>query len=223
MERWRRILKRWGPRRDGDSEFYPDGVENEGPVLLNEAGPMAAAFVGARVLRAVVARRGTVLRPAFIERLEKLLARGLSEEVVHHCEAEAELILEWIAHAPPVDEPEALVSSTSPELDMMMAADLESRLSVARFALDEGYDLELEYFDEDSRTWPRIRASLEGIEGVEAADFQTTLELMSRDGEIDVALKHVRWLMPVPARPIPEPPERPGGEVVEFPGGRNEN
>ncbi len=221
MERWRKILRRFGPRSDRDRPFYGDRLDVEGPVLINTMGPMSAAFVGARVLRAIAARGGTLLRPAAIEKLENLIARGLPQAVIHHCEAEAEQILEWLERAPPSEESELQGVSQSPELDMMMAADLESRLSVATFALEEGYGIELEYFDEDTESWPRIRAELVEIDDAEAADFHTSLVVQNRHGEMVVPLKYVRWLMPIP--PLPrEELEHDHGEVVDFPGPLNE-
>ncbi len=223
MADWRKILRRFGPRSDVGGEFYPDKLDVEGPVLINTMGPMAAAFVGARVLRAVVARRGTVLRPSAIEKLEKLASRGLSQAAIHHCEAEAERILDWFDRAPPQDSDLQTPSST-PELDMMISADLESRLSVARLALKEDYDLELEYFDEEQQRWPRVRAELISIEDAEAADFHTSLALRNETGRWSVALKHVRWLMPVPAEgDWPTEIESPGAEVVDFPGSSDES
>jgi hypothetical protein len=217
MDDWRTILTSWGPREDAHRSFYPDQVEHEGPVLLNENGALTAAFVAARVLRALAARRGTRLTPGQFERLEKLVSRGLSEEVVHHCEAEAELVLQWLDDPPESLDPLDAAYSRTPELDVMMASDLESRLSVATFAIEEGYDLELEYFDEESGTWPRIRAHLLEIEDEEAADDQTALLLEDRGGAFSVPLRVVRWLMPVAPLPSIDEDHR-GGDVLEFPG-----
>lgn len=220
MDRWRTILRRWAPREDIDERFYPDRHDEEidQPVLLNSMGPMAAAFVAARVLRAVVSRRGSLLKPSMLKKLEALLQRGLPEEVIHHCEVEAERILEWINERPLVDDAAATEVSGTPDFDIMVRADLESRLSVARFALEEGYDLELEYFDEATGRWPRLRARLLGIDDPEAADFQTSLLLRSTEGYFEVPLKYVRWMMPVPAGSSREQHEQESGDILEFPG-----
>ncbi len=217
MDDWRTILSNFGPREDAHRSFYPDQVDHEGPVLLNENGPLLAAFVAARVLRAVAARRGTRVSPGKVERLERLVSRGLSEEVVHHCEAEAEQILRWLEDPPEPQEVSPSGYSKTPELDVMMVADLESRLSVATFAIDEGYDLELEYFDEESGTWPRIRAHLIDVEDAEAADNQTALLLEEGGQRFSVPLRSVRWLMPVAPLPVSEEEHR-GGDLLEFPG-----
>lgn len=222
MDRWRTILRRFGPRSDAERDFYPDRLDAEQPVLINTMGPVAAAFVGARVLRAIAARGGTLVRLSMLEKLEQLASRGLSQEAIHHCEAEAERVLEWLDRAPPSGETDVEGTSKTPELDVMMAADLESRLSVATFALDEGYDLELEYFDEDDERWPRIRAGLEAIEEAEAADFHTALRLRTAHGPLTVHLKHVRWLMPVPPRDWDDDAGDEGGDVLEFPDFRDE-
>lgn len=222
MERWRKILRRWAPRDDMDREFYADHEEIEQPVLVNTMGPMAAAMVAARLLRAVVVRRGSLIRPSAVEKLEQLLGRGLPDEVVHHCEAEAERILEWIERRPTVGEPAPEGAGGEPDFDVMVKADLESRLSVAIFALDEGYDLELEYFDEETSSWPRTRAQLLDIADPEAADFQTTLQLRDQRGDFEISVKYVRWLMPIPPRPESDDGEQ-GGEVLQFPGDVDES
>ena len=215
---WRTILRRFGPREDAGQPFYPDRLDPQGPVLLNEMGPLSATLVAARVLRAIALRRGTRVGPTVLERVENLVARGLSEAARNHCNAEAESVLEWIHRAPPTTEPHVDGVSDSPELDLMVAADLESRLTVAKFALVQGYDLELEYFDEDRQIWPRIRAAIDDIDGEEAADFNTALLLQGPTGPLEVPLKFVRWLMPVAPRPGDgsEPP--PGGDLLQFPG-----
>lgn len=217
MERWRQILRRWAPRGDVEKPFYPDREDAEKPVLLNANGPLAAAFVAARLLRAVVARGGSRVKPSAVQTLEELIARGLSESVIHHCEAETERILEWINARPLIDDDTGHEVSGAPDFEVMINADLESRLSVARFALEEGYGLELEYFDDDSATWPRRRAELEDIEGAEPADFETALRLRDREGPFDVELRHIRWLMPVADIEI-DRSETSGGDVLEFPG-----
>ncbi len=217
MERWRKILSRWGPREDVGDEFYPDGLDVERPVLINTMGPLAAALVAARLLRAVVARGGSVVAPSAVKKLEALLSRGMSQDVVHHCQAEAERILDWIDRCPSTEESAGDADS---DLGLMMAADLQSRLSVAHFALEEGYDLELEYYDESSRSWPRIRACLQGIDGAESADFDTCLRLRDSTGEFLVPLKYVRWLMPVSPDSIGDggqPGSEGGGDVLPFP------
>ncbi len=218
MERWRTILRRFRPRQDVEQPFYPDREEVEGPVLLNSMGPMAAAFVAARLLRGVVVRGGSVVRASAVEKLERLLRKGLGEEVVHHCEEEAEKILEWLGRGPSDDDLPLETTPPDPDLDVMVQADLESRLSVATFALEEGYDLELEYFDDTTATWPRTRARLEGIENAEAADFETSLQLRDATGWFDVPVKQVRWLMPIPPLDDDELDDDDGAEVVEFPG-----
>jgi hypothetical protein len=216
MQRWRRFLKSWGPRPESTAPFYPDQVEPEHPVLLNRTPLLAAGFVAARLLHAIALRGGSPVRPATLERLENLLAHGLSEEALHHCQAEAEAILAWLESPPPLEAPPE-TQGPATDLDLMVAADLQSRLSVARFALEEGYDLELEYYDEDRRIWPRIKAPLLEIEDPEAADFQTALLLQDRNGAFSVPLKFVRWLMPVAPEPDdPDAPTAPGAEVIPF-------
>lgn len=213
MQRWRRYLKTFGPREE-QGLFYPDSLEPRGPVLIQDTPLLAACFTASRVLHGIALRRGTLVKPSTLESLERLFARGLSEEALHHCEAEAESILGWIESPPPADLP---LEERGPgnDLELMVTADLESRLSVARFALEEDYDLELEYFDPHHRLWTRTTAALLDIEGAQAADFETALLLEGPYSTFEVPLKYVRWLMPVPPTTLKEAPKQTG-EVIPF-------
>lgn len=217
MSQWRRFFKGWAPREGGKRGVYPGSWELEGPLFINLAEPVAAAFVGARVLRAVALRGGTQVMPSALEKLEELLQRALPKDVTAHLAAEAEAILEWI-EARPSQTVEDERGAARSELEMMVGSDLESRLSVARFALAEGYDLELEYFDPESKTWTRTRAVLEGIEGDDEAGLEWALTLWDRGEEWSLSLKYVRWLMPVHLSDFEKRAPSPGAQVLPFPG-----
>lgn len=220
MRDWRQFFQGWASREDQKKELYPGRWELEKPLFINEAGPVVAAFIGARVLRALALRGGTRVMPSALERLEGLARRALPKEVVAHLEAEAVRILAWIEERP-TQEDALLSNSQTPELDMMVASDLESRLSVARFALDEGYDLELEYFDRDQELWSRGRVILEGIEQEE--DLSWALRLREQGRQWSLSLQYVRWLMPVNLTDAEKKEPPPGGEVVPFPGRRGDD
>jgi|SRR5690554_3701558 len=140
MESWRRFLRHLAPRPDAPQPFYPERVEPSAPALLNTMDMLSAAYVGGRLVQAIALRGGTRQKPSAAEGLLRRLSRALPEEVIHHCEAEAERILEWLHEAETLPEPP---SPQHPELDLMLASDIESRLQVARQALEQGLDLEL--------------------------------------------------------------------------------
>ncbi|RAL21150.1 hypothetical protein DL240_13535 [Lujinxingia litoralis] len=222
METWRRFLNHLAPRQDARQPFYPERLEPVAPALLNTMDVLSAAYLGGRLLVAIALRGGTRQKPSSSERLVKRLRRALPEEVVHHLEAEAELILEWLHEAE--TRPDA-PSPRHPEIDLMLAADVESRLELVRLALREGADLELERYDQEDRRWLRHRATPLELIDAQAGDLKSAVVLRDERGEcVEVPIKAIRWLMPVSPRqassPAP-PPEPPPAEVLSFPfGGR---
>ncbi len=214
MGQWKDLLKGFGSRADAEEPFYNERLEVEGPVLLNQIDALSAAFVGARVVRAVARRKGSRLHEGAAKSVERLVARGLSEEARHHCEAEAERILRWLEAPPAPEEPQPLPAS----LAVMVDADLASRRSVASFAKEHGYALELEYYDEAADHWPRLRAMVLAIDDEEPHELRLR-PLGEADGRsLSIALRYIRWLMPVAAPDDVVGEDESGGEVIEFPG-----
>ncbi len=214
MSQWKQLLKGFGERGDGEEPFYNERLEAEGPVLINRIDALSAAFVGARLVRAIARRRGTRLRESAAKAVEELVARGMSREARHHCEAEVERILHWLEDPPASDEPPQM----PPSLGMMVDADLASRRSVATFAREHGYALELEYYDEERDHWPRLRAAV--VEVDEDKPHELVLEVLGeREARrVSIPLRYIRWLMPVaPPQGLDKELET-GGDVIEFPG-----
>lgn len=225
MDRLHQHLRGLNPRADLRENFYPDQVETYKPALLNAMPLLSATAVATRVLEVVARRGGTRIKPSALERLRQILEHVLPHEVIAHCDDEAQRVLRWLeGEAETIEAGSAVEGSETPELDMMFAADLESRISVVEFALREEFDLELEYYDASEEVWPRLRATPLALRTQEGTDEPAETELV-----VDAALaeplvipvRSLRWLMPVSRRARPEQPRPPSrGKVLEFPSRR---
>ncbi|MBA2663419.1 MAG: hypothetical protein H0U74_14115 [Bradymonadaceae bacterium] len=226
MDRWQQHLRSLDPRADLRESFYPELVDDYRPALLNAGSLLTACLVGARLLDVVAMRGGTRIKPTIVKKLRAVIEAALSPEVVHHCDEESARILLWLdgrAETLQRDDDAPAITSDTPELDMMFAADLESRISVARFALRESFDLELEYYDPISDSWPRLRATPIDIRTPDGADpdDEDELELViavDHEKSLAIAIKTLRWLMPVNRRfeHNHEPTSRKG-RLLSFP------
>ncbi|MFU8804753.1 MAG: hypothetical protein ACNA8W_13140 [Bradymonadaceae bacterium] len=218
MEKWRSFLKTQGPRRDLQQSFFPEQNEDYRPALINTNATLNAVLVAARLLHVVATRGGTRVKPALIEKVIRTLENCLPAEAVHHTEDEVTRILAWldgISDTVPITP----VRSSTPELDMMYAADLESRISVAEFALREGFDLELEYYDGDCEIWPRLRAApVEILEELADEEGPCLVVLDESDQRHEIPIQALRWLMPVTKVVREQPPESNKGRLLQFPG-----
>ncbi|TXD34735.1 hypothetical protein FRC98_18050 [Lujinxingia vulgaris] len=213
MESWRRFLRHLAPRPDAQQPFYPERVEPVGPALLPTMDLLSAAYVGGRLIEALALRGGTRVRAGAAGALLKRLSRALPEEVVNHCEAEAERALAWLHEAETLPEPP---SPRHPELDLMLSSDVKSRLEVAQRALEEGQGLELERYDAEQHLWFRHRATPLELIDASAGDMQSALRLRDERGDVlEIPLKAIRWLMPV------APPQKAGDQAKHGQNGPN--
>lgn len=218
---WQDFLPGLQPRDDLQQDFAAESFEADQPALLTNHTVMTAALVAARVLEIVAHRGGTRIKPSALERLRRIIARALPEAAVNLCNDEAERVLRWLTKAEAYRGEEPPGRGESPEVDIMFDADIESRISVAQFALEEGFDLELEYLDDDRNIWPRVRCTpveLLTVEGDDGAD-EPALLLDCDFGELEIPIHHVRWLMPVSSRPQRRTKKKPGAKVLTFPTG----
>lgn len=245
---WQQFLDGWHPRGDLYDDFPPRHLDDLQPALLNETGLLNAVAVAARVLEIVAQRGGTRLDSGHFTSLLSRVRDVLPTSAKNHCDEEAKRILQWLETADRVDEENLADSGLPPELDVMMASDIESRVSVARFAIDEDYALELEYFDEERQVWPRVYCTPVAIHGLEEAPSDNGGEQgksePSDDGEADdedraledvelvvdqagqtrhISVQSIRWLMPVNQRQtrsstIDEEDAPEPADVLDFPG-----
>lgn len=237
---WREFLTGRRARDDIFDSFPPDKMGDYQPALLNAAEVVAAARVAARVLHVIAQRGGSRINPGAVDRLIDLLGEAMPEAAEPLCEDEAARIVDWLETAEQLPPDQRENSTLPPELDLMLAADIESRISVARFALSEDFDLELEYFDTETNTWPRIRCQPHEItyQDQESAEDNTTsdeegsgaveginpiLVVERRDDIFRLPIKNIRWLMPVSRKEKPaeqSPAGESGGRLLRFPTAR---
>jgi hypothetical protein len=229
---WKEFLPGRKPRVDLSEPFAAESFDIDHPALLNQQPVVIAAAVAARLLEIVAMRGGTRVKPSAAEKLRRVLWRALPEPAANLCDDEASRILRWLAD-PDTYEAKASETDDTPEIDIILEADIESRISVAQLAIDEGYDLELEYLDPDENVWPRIRCTpleLVGVGADEQADEdepeekQPELRADSDFGELDIPIRHIRWLMPVSSHrhQRAEGKEKPAGKLLSFPTGDDE-
>jgi hypothetical protein len=230
---WKDFLAGRKPRADLAEPFAADSFDVEHPALLNSQPALNAAAVAARLLEIVAHRGGTRVKPSAVEKLRRVLWRALPGPATHLCDDEASRILRWLTHPEAYEadasQADASERSETPEVDIMFEADLDSRISVARLALDEGYDLELEYLDPQENIWPRIRCTPIELLNLEAdvdqaspeAESEPVLLVDSDFGDLQIPLHHVRWLMPVSSHRHrrAEGKQKPAGKLLSFPTG----
>ena len=247
---WRHFLSGRSPRDDIFDSFPPERMGDYQPALLPSAQMVIAARVGARLLQILSQRGGTRVDATTLENMMEVLGESMPDGAEPLCDDEVARILNWLETAEPLPPEEREQDTLPPALDLMLAADIESRVSVAQFAISEGVDLEMEYYDPDNNTWPRIRCTPTSIRDAvdedmavrtepeevdEGADRSTLIEGVSEpvlvvdrgDDSFGIPLKNIRWLMPVRPRPKrdtsadePDSDDSDTGRLLDFPTGR---
>lgn len=207
------LLRGFAPRSDASEPFYPNRAVGHAPAMLNSMNLLSAAAVAANVMRAVAARQGTRVKPSAFDKLLDVLENALPEGVAHHCAAEAEAVLNWLAEAPSTLAEE---ETGVPELDIVRAGDLESRRAIAQWAISEDLDLEAEFYDAERRLWRRVRAT--PLRLVEDEMASETLVLEVDSARYELAITDIRWLMPVARNPDAAGEEQLA-DVLPFPSG----
>ena len=223
---WKDFLPGRNPREDISEPFAADAFDVEHPALLTDNAVLCAAAVAARALEILAMRGGTRIKPSSAEKLRRLVWRALPKSAANLCDDEAFRTMRGLTEGAALEaEPGSLTDT--PEVDIMFEADIESRISVAQFALDEGYDLELEYLDSQAQIWPRIRCTPIELITIETdeRDDETALVVDSDFGEFDIAIHNIRWLMPVSSHQHRRAhgTKKPAGKLLNFPSGNDDN
>lgn len=220
---WRQFLNGLRPREDLYETFPPEKRTDYEPALLNDGSILTAARVAARLMFIIAKRGGSRLSPEPFKKLVHILDGALPDTAPPHCDEEAARILDWLETADTVSPEERDHERMPPELDLMLGSDIESRISVAEFAMEEEHDLELEYYDESTNTWPRIRAhpvAVHRTEGDDPEELDPMLEVEQGEETFELPIRTIRWLMPVTR--TPERRQGPSareqmGDVLNFP------
>lgn len=224
---WRQFLTGLRPREDLFETFPPENRTDYQPALLNTVDVLVAARVASRLLTIIAKRGGTRVSTSGAEQLVELLDEALPESAAPQCDDEAARVLDWLETTSRVPPEERDHDKLPPELDLMLGSELETRISVARLAIEEDHHLELEYFDEETNTWPRFRCEPIEIEESggegdrEEVDALDPLLVVDRNGErLELPIRAIRWLMPVRHEPAPDdaPSVREQlADVLDFP------
>ena len=218
---WREFLTGRRPREDLYETFPPEKRTDYEPTLLNDGSVLAAARVAARLLFLIAKRGGSRVSPEPVKKLVGILDKALPETAPPHCDDEAARILDWLESADRIPPDERDHDRMPPELDLMLGSDIENRITVAEFAIDEDHDLELEYYEDATNTWPRIRCRPLAIHRAEDREddlLDPTLEVDEAGETLELRIRTIRWLMPVTRTPKHGPTAREQmGDVLDFP------
>jgi len=207
---WTKFFKGIGKRRDLSESFYPDMVDTHEPALLNQMPALTAAAVGARLMKVLADKGATRVKPSAVKSLLEVLEHALPEDVRHHADDEVVRIINWLQFPPEPVDPE----DQDPQKRIMHEGDVETRIATAEYALQNDFDLELEYWSPDRKIWPHRRARPIRVERGETVD-DAYLVIEHPFGRSEIAFVDVRWLMPVERREITTVKE---ARVLEFPG-----
>ncbi len=216
---WKDFLAGLAPRDDLSEPFAAESFDPDNPALLSNIPVLTAAAVGARLLEILALRGATRIKPSSAEKLRRIVWRALPQPAAHLCDDEAARVLRWLSEARPASESTEESVTETPEVDIMFDADIQSRISVANFALEDDYDLELEYLDTQAHIWPRIRCT--PVEVGAGEDGEPILVVESDFGQIDIPIHQIRWLMPVSSHKHrrARDTEKPAGKLLSFPTG----
>lgn len=207
---WSQFFRGVGKRLDLGDTWYPDLVDSHEPALLNQMPALAAAAVAARLLKVLADRGATRVKPSSVASLLEVLEHALPEDVRHHADDEVTRIIAWLRFPPEPRDPE----DEDPQMRIMHEGDVETRIATAEYALENDFDLELEYWSPDRKIWPHRRARPVRIERGETVD-DAFLVIEHEYGNSEIAFVDVRWLMPVERRKIHRSDE---AKVLTFPG-----
>lgn len=196
----------WGPRADLDDGFPAAMLELLGPVLLGEPGAATAALVGAYVLRSAAMSSGTRVKIAALDGAIERLESAVSVEVRNLCRDEARRVVGWCVERPPPDQ-----EPVDRDRAVVIEGDHGSKASIARWAIAQELDVELEYYDETDDRWPRLRATpLRVVD----RDDEVLLEVRTPLAVVAIPVANLRWLMPVERH---ERAPVPMAKVLSFP------
>ncbi len=196
------------PRSDLRDTFPPAEVATVRAAMLGSPTAVSAALVALELLELVAERAGTRVRPSAIEEATTLLRVATADGVDPQCSDEARRIAAWLEGAA-----EALREAPDEEDDnvrVMHESDIRSRLDLARYAIAEELDLELEWWDPEDQRWPRRRATPARVD-----DDPATLVIETLAGDLEIPMEDVRWMMPVERRD--DAVRTRVGKVLEFP------
>lgn len=212
MERWDDFLPQHGPRQPLQA---PEGLEKLdplGPAIFQGSAELNTAWIALRLLQTLTQRQGAATSPQVIQTMLARLERALEPHTQHLADEEVRRILRWL-QAPQAPSQE-IEPAPHPELEWM-SQDLEARQEIFSLAVSRQQDLELEYYDLEQDTWPRLR--LRPISLID--DPEPTMFFLERDQPLHIQVKYVRWLVPV-HRPKAQP--APAARVLTFPSSRDD-
>lgn len=207
------FLRNRAPRAPRRSPWLPGLEEGAEPLLLHDAETVANLAIATTILEVIARRGGSRMAPSRLKNLHEMFQGALPDFVAPHIREEVRQVLDWLDH--PKEHPdEVWKDPTTAAMELMSESDVEGRAKIAARAIENEEDLEFEYIDLERKEWFRLRATpLE----VREEDEQVLIVFQFGRQRLEIAAKHIRWLMPV-RRPTSAPPEvaKPA-RVIRFP------
>lgn len=207
------FLRGRAPRESERRVWLPGLDEAAEPLLFHDPESIANLAIATTILDIIAQRGGTRMAASRLANLKSLLLGALPDHVAPHVREEARQVLDWLDH-PREDVEDAWKDPATAAMELMSESDIEGRERIARQAIEAQDDLEFEYVDLDRREWFRLRATpieVRDVDGLKSIAFQFGKR------ELEVAVAHIRWLMPV-RRTASAPKEviKPA-RVIQFP------
>lgn len=207
------FLRGRAPRPPRRSPWLPGLEEGAEPLLLHDAESIANLAIATTVLEIIARRGGSRMAPSRLANLNEMFQGALPDFVAPHVREEVRQVLDWLEH--PKEHPDDVWKDpATAAMELMDESDVEGRVRIARRALETEEDLEFEYVDLDRREWFRLRAT--PIE-VREEDEQMVIAFQFGRQTLEIAAKHIRWLMPVRrSNSAPQEVVEPA-RVIRFP------
>ncbi|MDX9723672.1 MAG: hypothetical protein RBU37_23190 [Myxococcota bacterium] len=186
------------------------GLQPEAPLLLSDARSTAVVAVALRLLHALASRGGTALPMSAISRLEQHFDAALGSSHRALLDEEVMRILYWL-------EQNLSAEPEQSEPDALSRFPVELKAELVLEAIQSGKDLFLEYYDEASRRYRRLRMRPDRVEQREQPEV---IGKRLQYGDLVVlSLGQIRWLMLVER--LGSLPVQRLAKVIDFPRGED--
>lgn len=154
----------WEPRENVDGRTLKVG-EGDAQVFFEKADERAALLVGALMLQQFREMRGTLVGKRVLDRVIKKLSEDFSKKGLRTIEEESLAIMEWLASGD-VDTDESYYDDFWPERSRHPEHTYSTTDTVPLIeqAIEEGFDLEMEYYARSRGEFTTRRITVETLE-----------------------------------------------------------
>ena len=156
----------WEPREDVDGRAGLKVRDGDAQVLFEKADERAALLVGALMLQRFREMRGTLVGKRVLDRVIKKLSEDFSEDALEALEEESEAIRSWLESGD-VDTDESYYDDFWPKRPQHPEHTYSTTETVPLIeqAIEEGFDLEMEYYARSRGEFTTRRITPESFDG----------------------------------------------------------